>query len=190
MECSLMCLLAANKESHHREWRILLSMSEEMVNTKPGTNAKDRHSSCDQGGPDKAHTHFKEKGSTSRAKTRSFPSASWLTLMISAFEAKTKSYVYWLRVNVHGKDKKLWEFSESSTGKTYTLYIKMRGGHAKSRHQLIKQAQRTVASMHKVNKAKKVQKDRVLRPYSNRRRATTLNLQLSKCRKPTQQDSM
>ncbi|KAF7840779.1 uncharacterized protein G2W53_003077 [Senna tora] len=66
--------------------------------------AKDRHSStnkarvCDQGGPDKAHTHPEEKCSTSRAKTRSFPSASWLTLMISASEAKTKSYVYGQRV--------------------------------------------------------------------------------------------
>ncbi|KAF7802713.1 uncharacterized protein G2W53_041824 [Senna tora] len=175
--------------------------------------AKDRHSStnkakvCDQGKPDKAHGHpeagrLQEKGSASRAKTRSFPLASWLTLMISACEAKTKSYVYEQRVRrswqrqgasgvlrvIHRKDLHVVHQVGAKIQSMEEMTIAF--CHARSRHQLIKQAQRTVASMRKVNKAKKVRKDRVLRPYSNRRRATTLNLQLVKCKKPTQQDSM
>ncbi|KAF7809871.1 uncharacterized protein G2W53_036614 [Senna tora] len=120
---------------------------------------------------------LQENGSASRAKTRSFPSASWLTLMISACEAKTKSYVYGQRVRRSWQRQGMEEMTIAFC-------------HARSIHQLIKQAQRTVASMCEVNKAKKVRKDRVLRPYSNRRRATTLNLQPAKCKKPTQQDSI
>ncbi|KAF7803220.1 uncharacterized protein G2W53_042331 [Senna tora] len=94
MECSMMRLLVADKESHHHKWRTSMPTSKERL-PKVATRASMKRV-CDQGRPDKAHGHPEARS----AKTRSFvyrsyqSPSSWLTLMISASEAKTKSSVY------------------------------------------------------------------------------------------------